>query len=413
MAQRRLAEGSSDLGRVFERLSSGQRINRASDDAAGLAIADGLRVRSRLYGGAIRNINDALSLLNIADSTLGDQSSILMRLKELAEQSANGVFSAAQRETMNREYFALVREFGRLGDTASFNGLSLLRTRGATTNVQAGIDGSVSSRISFENGVTGTLSGVHDLDANPDPSNFTSNGTLAEVAASYGNHLYRTIFTDGSGAQHEVLIALRHAGNDPGYTDQVRIDMFARSSEVGDIGSANVIGDAIGADDEWSLAGRMNLTFDRDSGKVLSPQQDLSYKFKDSNGTMAAPFDFSQLIVRFASESGQQQSTIDFTGIENVGRARDALDILSRRLEDLVSLRGTYGATQSRLNSALSLLESSREAVQGAESRIRDIDVAAESARLVALQIRQQAAATVLSSANLQPQLMLNLLRSG
>ena len=84
-AQRRLSQVSETLRRSFERLSTGQRINAASDDAAGLAIADRLRVNTRLYTGAQRNISDVLSMLNIADSTVQDQSDILMRLQELAD----------------------------------------------------------------------------------------------------------------------------------------------------------------------------------------------------------------------------------------------------------------------------------------------------------------------------------------
>ena len=92
-AQRRLADTSSALSTTFERLSSGQRINRASDDAAGLAISDTLRAKSRIYTQGVRNLNDGISLLNIADSAIENLSSIVVRLEELAAQAANGSYS--------------------------------------------------------------------------------------------------------------------------------------------------------------------------------------------------------------------------------------------------------------------------------------------------------------------------------
>lgn len=411
-AQRRLAEGTSALSRTFERLSTGQRINHASDDAAGLAIADSLRVRSRLFGAASRNINDALSMINIADSTLGDQTSILIRLKELAEQSANGVFSSVQRDTMNREYTALVREFGRLGDAASFNGISLLRSGGSTTNIQAGVDGRASSTISFANGETGTLSGVLDLDDNPDPSNFVSSGTLAALTASVSNHLFRTTLRDSSGKEHEVLAVLRDA--DGGYANKLRFDFYGRVGEVNSVGATNAIGDPIHDGDEWTMAGRIHLIYDPTTARVSrDPASTFDLRFNGVYFTSVFNFDMTALVVQRKSTSGKSQSTIDFSGIETVGRARDALSVLSARLDEVGTLRGNYGATQSRLSAALALVFSSKENTDAAESRIRDIDVAAESARLVSLQILQQAAASVLASANQQPQLLLNLLRSG
>ena len=89
-AQRRLSIASEALGKTFEKLSSGQRINRASDDAAGLAIADALRAQQRIATVAIRNANDGISTIGIADSALGQIGDVLSRLAELAEQSANG-----------------------------------------------------------------------------------------------------------------------------------------------------------------------------------------------------------------------------------------------------------------------------------------------------------------------------------
>ena len=154
-AQRRLADASDKLGKTYEKLSSGQRINRASDDAAGLAIADALRANQRVATVAIRNANDGISTIGIADSALGQIGDVLSRLAELAEQSANGVFSTVQRSALSNEFVALSSEIERIATTTSFNGVKLI-SGGSNLTLQVGFDATSTSQISF-NGVQGTL----------------------------------------------------------------------------------------------------------------------------------------------------------------------------------------------------------------------------------------------------------------
>lgn len=124
-AQRRLQQNSSELSSVFERLSSGQRINRASDDAAGLAIAENLRSDSRVLNQATRNVNDGISLLSMAESALEELGSIVSRIQELASQASNGSFSDTQREALDTEAQELRQEFFRVSRSTSFNDLNL------------------------------------------------------------------------------------------------------------------------------------------------------------------------------------------------------------------------------------------------------------------------------------------------
>ena len=154
-AQRRLGISTERLSTVFERLSSGQRINKASDDAAGLAIADALRADQRVATVAIRNANDGISSITISDSALGEIGNVLSRLAELAEQSANGVFSVEQRSALSNEFVALASEIERIATTTEFNGVRLL-SGGSAVTLQVGFDSSSTSQISFT-GVQGTL----------------------------------------------------------------------------------------------------------------------------------------------------------------------------------------------------------------------------------------------------------------
>ncbi len=137
-AQRRLAESQDATTRSFERLSSGLRINRASDDAAGLSVSSALNANTRIAGQAIRNINDGVSYLNIADSTVSELSNVVTRLTELATQAANGSYSLTQRRATNVEADQLVKEFNRLVQSATFNGRALFEGGASFLALQAG-----------------------------------------------------------------------------------------------------------------------------------------------------------------------------------------------------------------------------------------------------------------------------------
>lgn len=124
--QRDLGASTERLGRSFERLSSGLRINQTADDAAALAVASSLQLDSRVYSQGIRNLNDGISALNVAEGALTELSSITVRLQELATQASNGVLSVVQRQALNAEADELVSEFNRISQSTSFNEIGLL-----------------------------------------------------------------------------------------------------------------------------------------------------------------------------------------------------------------------------------------------------------------------------------------------
>ena len=178
-AQRRLSIASDRLGSTYERLSSGQRINKASDDAAGLAIADSLRANQRVASVAIRNANDGISTIAIADSALGEIGNVLSRLAELSEQSANGVFSTTQRSALQNEFTALSSEIERIAVTTEFNGVRLL-SGNSTLVLQVGFNSGSTSQISYT-GVQGTLAALGLANANTSALSYSINGvTISE-----------------------------------------------------------------------------------------------------------------------------------------------------------------------------------------------------------------------------------------
>ena len=155
-AQRYLKQTTGRLDQSFERLSSGLRINRSADDAAGLGIAEGLRGDARVAAVSIRNANDGISMISIADGALGQISNILNRLLELSQQSSTGTYARPQREAMHEEFMALSSEVDRIASTTEFNGFKLL-SDGDSILFQIGFDGSSLSSLGFS-GVQATLS---------------------------------------------------------------------------------------------------------------------------------------------------------------------------------------------------------------------------------------------------------------
>jgi flagellin len=262
--QRHLEETGSNLATSLERLSSGLRINNAYDDAAGLAIADKLGRDVRVSDQAIRNANDGLSALAIGEKALGQVTSSLTRLSELASQSASGTVTDTQRSAIQAEFTALLSEIGRISNVTTFNGVQLL-SAGTTVTLQVGLDGTTNSQINFTS-VDGTVSGILSV---------------------------------------------------------------------------------------------------------------------------------SQTTIAASSQSS----------------AQSALGLLTSAIANVAQSRGTLGAAESRLLTAIAQLRVASEAFSAAEARIRDTDVAAETANLTRANILQQAGVAVLAQANQQPQLALQLLR--
>ena len=155
-AQRLLGANHDRLNHSVERISSGIRINKASDDAAGLAISEGLRSDIRALRQAGRNANDGVSLINITEGALNEQGSMLIRLRELASQAATGTTGSTERATIQLEFNALRNEIDRITNTTEFNGQKLidgsLASSIASTNqvfIQIGIDSNANSRINL------------------------------------------------------------------------------------------------------------------------------------------------------------------------------------------------------------------------------------------------------------------------
>jgi flagellin len=175
-AQRILGVNNNRLALSVERISSGIRINRAADDAAGLAVSEGLRSDIRALRQAVRNASDGISLMNVTEGALNEQSGILIRLRELASQAATGTVGSTERQTIQLEFSALRSELDRITSTTEFNGTKLidgtLSSSVADVNshilIQIGIDSTANSRLNLNTEinletVSSTALGISDL----------------------------------------------------------------------------------------------------------------------------------------------------------------------------------------------------------------------------------------------------------
>jgi len=214
-AQRLLGQNNQRLAQSIERISSGIRINRGADDAAGLAISEGLRSDIRALRQATRNANDGMSLINVTEGALNEQSGILIRLRELASQAATGTVGSTERQTVQLEFSALRNELTRIAQTTEFNGTGLidgtLASSAAGTNhvlIQIGIDSSTNSRLNLNTAidlqaVTSSALEIHSLSVTGAANALTAltaiNTAIATVTATRGkvgaiqNRLQRSV----------------------------------------------------------------------------------------------------------------------------------------------------------------------------------------------------------------------------
>ena len=209
-AQRRLSQSTASLQESFTRLSSGLRINRASDDASGLAIAAGLKVDARVFNQGVRNFSDAVGMFNVAEGATRELSNILLRQRELATQAANGTLSFDQRAALNEEANALVEEYNRIIDSTKFNDLSLIDGSLSELRVQGGFGdlggilvslGEALSRVVGDGTFEDPVAYGASLPAGITTFDFDGDGDLdiANAKVTFGAHWIGILLNNGDG----------------------------------------------------------------------------------------------------------------------------------------------------------------------------------------------------------------------
>ena len=263
-AQRILGINNGRLAQSVERISSGIRINRGSDDAAGLAISEGLRSDIRALRQAVRNANDGVSLINVTEGALNEQSGILIRLRELASQAATGTVGSTERATIQLEFTALRNELDRISQTTEFNGQKLiegsLASAATSANhilIQVGLDSTSHSRINLNTEVdlgamTSTGLSIHELSVTSADAALTaleqvdtSIATLTRGRGKIGavqNRLIRTISTISIAVEN--LSAAESAIRDADIAEEVALltrNQILVQAATAMVGQANLI----------------------------------------------------------------------------------------------------------------------------------------------------------------------------
>jgi flagellin len=424
--QRALQQSSQALGTVFERLASGQRINRASDDAAGLSIADSLGAQRRVLGQAIRNISDGFSALAIADGTLDQQSRILDRLTELASQSLNGTYSAVQVAALDTEYQQLTREFGRQGDVSRFNGIDLLRlgrTGSGEFDLQIGTTGGVGSALRTQLSDSGSFSGVvtvrSDLAYDDGTPLYGTGETNNGVDSGDYNYFFGALFSPGSIDDIDNITngqSFRHQVRQANGTLATYVIGFASDFTQLD-NSVLMVAWRDNGDGTFTYMDAAASSVDLSTGEVAESQIRLNLGAGagfsiDTRGLQIFFQDGTYDSGGLDGNPNAQPSAIQFTNLNSSVARAQALEALEARRAIIGAQRGQIGALQSRLESVSRLSEDSRVVTAQAESRIRDVDIAGESARMVQLSILQESTARLLASVGNIDNLALTLLRA-
>ncbi|MGI6036514.1 MAG: flagellin [Limnochordia bacterium] len=384
-AHRQLMTNQTGASRSMEKLSSGLRINRAGDDAAGLAISEKMRGQIRGLNQAERNAQDGISLIQTAEGALNETHSILQRMRELAVQSASDTNTAVDRAEIQKEIDQLSQELTRIADTTEFNTQNLLGGNldvkfhiGANEgqNIGLSIRAMDSDALEVQGMVTETveLTGVAGMEIRSRTGAELIVAIEADTTATDAPAVDKTTaeFDATSGTITVTLSQTGGDGTDPGNITATHGDVLAAIQSVaGDAGIEIVTGPT--DDSVAATAGTQTIA---DTDWVV-----------DENASKLVGINVSSQVAADA-----------------------AITTINSAIETVSAERSKLGAMQNRLEHTIANLGASAENLQAAESRIRDVDMAAEMMAFTKFQILQQASTAMLAQANMAPQSVLQLL---
>ncbi|GHV04949.1 flagellin [Clostridia bacterium] len=350
---RQLGINQAAQAKATEKLSSGFKINRAGDDAAGLSISEKMRAQIRGLNRASANAQDGISMIQAAEGALQESHSILQRVRELAVQGANDVNAGEDRLAIKNEIDQLGVELDRIASTTNFNGKYILSGQ-------------------YQNG---------DLTGATDEANIS------------------TEITDISGVEGYRGALNIQVGANTALSDVIQINFKG-------VTATDLLGESGSADSTWTTL---------QEGEYQDRIQPFLEAFGFAPGSSHVEFDDSQ-IESYSDESGEA-ATSGFQALINVidGKHIDGAlleaDEAKTGIALVSELRSQLGAVQNRLEHTVSNLDTIAENMQSAESRIRDVDMAKEMMNFTKQNVLNQAATAMLAQANQLPQNVLSLIR--
>ena len=392
-AYRNYANNTSALSKNLEKLSSGYKINRAGDDAAGLAISEKMRAQITGLDKAQDNAKDGISLVQTAEGALTEVHDMLNRMYELAEQSANGTFEdGTDRKQLQKEVDQLKSEINRIADSANFNGIKLL-------------DGSMAANgtTKITGAATSTTAGV-DVSIVAD-SLFAEDGTRSELKFSLA--AVSSAGKEGVAVKKDGVTISLVKGKEYSAADIQALLAKAKTSGTGvsedmmkSVQNATITGAGVtNGPKPWTTLAKASAgAAQANQGKPLTLQ------IGDTSDS------FNQLKVGIKDCHVAALGLTDMK-IGDQDSAAKALDKIKSAINYVSDVRGTLGATQNRLDHTINNLSVMQENIQDAESTIRDTDVADEMMAYTKNNILIQSAQAMLAQANQVPQGVLQLLQ--
>ncbi len=360
--RRNLNATTRELSTSLERLSSGLRINRAADDAAGLSVREGLRAESSGLQASVRNAEQATNLIQTAEASLNEVNAILVRMRELAVQSSSGTVSDSNRESVQTEFSQLSNEIDRIAQSTTFNSQVLLTGFGnAVSSLSSAL---VSSNVTGVTNVaiSGAASGTFTfIDAADDSDLTLGNGSVTQTI-SLGTALDGNVVATGT-----KIVA--------------NFDRLGIQVTLAGVGAADATGSFSDGDlDTYQL--------------VVEEGTGASFQIGPSDSS----FNRLELSIPDLTATGDELN-LESTSVTTQTTAQSAITDLDGAITRVSQERGNLGAIQNRLTFNLSATENRIEQVQAAESTISDTDIAQEVSKLTRAQVLSQGASALLVQA--------------
>jgi len=484
-AQANLANTNRSISSSLEKLSSGLRINRASDDASGLAIADSLRSQASGLGQAIKNANNGINIIQIADKAMDEQTKIVDMIKVKAVQSAEDGQTTDSRKALQADIVRLMEELDNIAGTTSFNGQQLLSGQfsnkefqiGAYSNqkVRVSIGATSSDKIGITRFETGSIitasstarmtfksvNGINDIVLESviiSTSAGTGLGVLVEtinknsnktgVRASFqvqstgsssikngeitnltinGQKIKGTIKVDSNDKDGALVASINSMKDTTGVEASVDsrgnlnlTSIDGRGIRISGTNLSSVTG--IGNTDKEQNYGRLSLTRlnGRDivvSGGIVGGKigfssggvSEMTVSMRDTKGSIDK--DTADAMGFYANKNIENKNHNKMAGVTTLKGAQAMMNIAESAQKQLDSIRSDLGSTQNQLISTVDNISITQVNIAAAESQIRDLDFAAESANFTKLNILAQAGSYALSQANAVQKMILKLLQ--
>ncbi len=401
-SHRQLKGNNGATSKSLEKLSSGFKINRAGDDAAGLAVSEKMRAQIKGLEAASANAQDAISLVQTAEGGLQEVHSILNRMTELATKASNGTYdNKVDRKASQDEMDALLKEIDRISSSTNFNGINLLDGKlGQATATLAGYDkASLNTAFGTANIAVTNVEGI----------TLTNIGGTVTMAKNGADKLDVTV-KDASGNATTTSIKLADyvknkdgsaftgaATGIEGYIDLTSVGLgkisFITTDAAGT--AANILTDL---DAKFSTAANVTAAAGGGAGTGLKLQI----------GETSANYNQLEVSIKSMDTASLQIQNLK---IDTPELAKAAIDKIKDAINQVSDTRGQLGAVQNRLEHTINNLGVTTENITAAESRIRDVDMAKEMMEFTKNNVLMQSAQAMLAQANQQPQSVLQLLR--